>query len=257
PPTSLTSALRWRSVGPFTGGRVTTVAGVAAEPNLYYMGTAGGGVWETTDYGQHWENISDRDFKTGSIGAMAVAPSNPKIIYVGSGDSAPRNTVLTGDGMYKSTDGGKSWKQIGLADTHMINWILVDPQNPDVVYVASLGHLFAPNAERGVFKTTDGGQSWKKVLFVNNDTGAVTMAMDQSNPQVVYAAMWEMSRSHWGFSSGGPGSGLYKSTDGGATWTNITPHPGLPTGIFGKIGVAVAPSDANVVYALVQAEYKG
>ncbi|HEY8055016.1 MAG TPA: hypothetical protein VIE13_03795 [Terriglobales bacterium] len=257
PPTSLTSALRWRSVGPFTGGRVTTVAGVAAEPNLYYMGTAGGGVWETTDYGQHWENISDRDFKTGSIGAMAVAPSNPKIIYVGSGDSAPRNTVLTGDGMYKSTDGGKSWKQIGLADTHMINWILVDPQNPDVVYVASLGHLFAPNAERGVFKTTDGGQSWKKVLFVNNDTGAVTMAMDQSNPQVVYAAMWEMSRSHWGFSSGGPGSGLYKSTDGGATWTNITHNSGLPTGIFGKIGVAVAPSDGNVVYALVQAEYKG
>ncbi|HXE31183.1 MAG TPA: hypothetical protein VN515_05230 [Terriglobales bacterium] len=257
PSNPLTSALHWRNVGPFTGGRVTTVAGVASEPNIFYMGTAGGGVWMTEDYGQNWHNISDKDFKTGSIGAMAVAPSNSKIIYVGTGDSAPRNTVLTGEGMYKSTDGGTSWSFIGLGDTHMINWILVDPQNPDVVYVASLGHLFAPNPDRGVFKTTDGGQTWKKILFVNNDTGAITMAMDQTNPSVVYAAMWQMSRTHWGFSSGGPGSGLYKSTDGGANWTNISHRPGLPTGIFGKVGVAVAPTDPKVVYALIQADYKG
>src|SRR6185312_4499260 len=173
---------------------------------------------------------------------MAIAPSDPKVIYVGSGDSAPRNTVLTGEGMYKSTDGGKSWSFIGLGDTHMINWVLVDPHNPDVVYVAALGHLFAPNPDRGVFKTTDGGRTWNKILFVNNDTGAITMAMDPSNPSVVYAAMWQMSRQHWGFSSGCPGSGLYKTTDGGATWKNITHNPGLPTGIFGKVGVAVAPS---------------
>ena len=257
PPTGPTSALRWRSVGPFTGGRVNTVAGIGDEPNVFYMGTAGGGVWETDDYGYSWRNISDKDFKTGSIGAMAIAPSNSKIIYVGTGDSAPRNTVLTGEGMYKSTDGGKNWSFIGLGDTHMINWILIDPRNPDVVYVGALGHLWAPNPDRGVFKTTDGGQTWKKVLFVNNDTGAITMAMDQSNPNVVYAAMWQMSRSHWGFSSGGPGSGIYKTTDGGATWSNITHNQGLPTGIFGKVGIAVAPTDPNVVYALVQADYKG
>jgi photosystem II stability/assembly factor-like uncharacterized protein len=253
----LTSALRWRSVGPYTGGRVTTVAGIAAEPNVFYMGTAGGGVWETDDYGHNWKNISDKDFKTGSIGAMAIAPSNPKIIYVGTGDSAPRNTVLTGEGMYKSTDGGKTWTFIGLGETHIISWILVDPKNPDVVYVAALGHLFGPNPERGVFKTIDGGQTWQKILYVNDQTGAINMAMDPSNPSVVYAAMWQMSRSHWTFSSGGPGSGIYKTTDGGANWTNISHRPGLPTGIFGRAGIAVAPSSPNVVYALIQADYKG
>jgi photosystem II stability/assembly factor-like uncharacterized protein len=257
PPSQLTSALRWRSVGPYTGGRVTTVAGIADEPNVFYMGTAGGGVWESEDYGHSWKNISDKDFKCNNIGAMAIAPSNPKIIYVGTGDSAPRNTVLTGEGMYKSTDGGKTWTFIGLGETHIISWILVDPNNPDVVYVAALGHLFGTNPERGVFKTTDGGKTWQKILYVNDDTGAISMAMDPSNPQVVYAAMWQMSRRHWTFSSGGPGSGIYKTTDGGANWTNISHSPGLPTGIFGRVGIAVAPSSPNVVYALIQADYKG
>ena len=178
PPPRLTSALRWRSVGPYTGGRATAVAGIAAEPNVFYQGTAGGGVWESEDYGHNWKNISDKDFKSNNIGAMAIAPSNPKIIYVGTGDSAPRNTVLTGEGMYKSTDGGKTWTFIGLGETHIINWILVDPTNPDVVYVASLGHLFVPNSERGVFKTTDGGRTWQKILYVNDETGAIDMAMD-------------------------------------------------------------------------------
>jgi len=253
----LTKALRWRSVGPYTGGRVTAVAGIADEPSVFYMGTAGGGVWKTDDYGHSWKNISDKDFKCNNIGAMAIAPSNPKIIYVGTGDSAPRNTVLTGEGMYKSTDGGKTWKYIGLGETHIITWILVDPNNPDVVYVAALGHLFGTNPERGVFKSTDGGQTWKKILYVNDDTGAISMAMDPSHPQVVYAAMWQMSRRHWTFSSGGPGSGIYKTTDGGANWTNISHRPGLPTGIFGKVGIAVAPSNPNVVYALIQANYEG
>ncbi|MGH8316629.1 MAG: glycosyl hydrolase [Steroidobacteraceae bacterium] len=253
----LTSALQWRSVGPYTGGRVTAVAGIANKPNVFYMGTAGGGVWETENYGHSWQNISDKDFKSGNIGAMAIAPSNPKIIYVGTGDSAPRNTVLTGEGLYKSTDGGKNWKYIGLGATHIISWILVDPSNPAVVYVAALGHLFASNPERGVFKSTDGGKTWKKILYVNDGTGAISLAMDPSDPQVLYAAMWQMSRKHWTFSSGGPGSGLYKSTDGGANWTNISHRPGLPSGIFGKVGVAVAPSRPNVVYALIQANYKG
>ena len=255
-PDPLVSALHWRSVGPFTGGRVTAVAGIAGRPNLFYMGTAGGGVWESEDYGQNWRSISDKGIKTGAIGALAIAPSNPDIIYVGTGDSAPRNTVLTGDGMYKSTDAGKTWTYVGLGDTHIITWILVDPANPDVVYAAALGHLFAPNADRGVFKTTDGGRTWKKILYVDDQTGAIAMTMDPSNASVVYAAMWQMSRSHWTFSSGGPGSGIYKSTDGGATWTNISHHTGLPAGVFGRVGIAVAPSSPNTVYALIQAQYK-
>jgi photosystem II stability/assembly factor-like uncharacterized protein len=257
PSDQITSALRWRSVGPYTGGRVTTVAGIASEPNVFYMGTAGGGLWETEDYGSSWKNISDKDFKCNNIGAMAIAPSNPMIIYVGTGDSAPRNTVLTGEGMYKSTDGGKTWTFIGLGDTHIITWVLVDPTNPDVVYVAALGHLFGSNPDRGVFKTTDGGKTWQKILYVDDQTGAISMAMDPSNPSVVYAAMWQMSRSHWTFSSGGPGSGIYKTTDGGANWSNISHSPGLPTGIFGRVGIAVAPSSPNVVYALIQADYQG
>ncbi len=257
PPGRLASALSWRSVGPFTGGRVTTVAGIAAQPNVFYMGTAGGGVWESDDYGQNWKCISDKDFKNGNIGAMAIAPSNPKILYVGTGDSAPRNTVLTGEGMYKSTDGGKTWTYIGLGETHIITRILVDPQNPDVVYVAALGHLFAPNPDRGVFKSTDGGKTWQKILYVDDGTGAISLAMDPSNPSVVYASMWQISRAHWTFSSGGPGSGIYKTTDGGANWTNISHNQGLPTGIFGRTGVAVAPSSPNIVYALIQADYQG
>ena len=257
PRDQVTSALRWRSVGPYTGGRVTTVAGIAAEPNVFYMGTAGGGVWESDDYGHSWKNISDKDFKSNNIGAMAISPSNPQIIYVGTGDSAPRNTVLTGDGMYKSTDGGKTWTYIGLGETHIISWILVDPNNPDVVYVAALGHLFGPNPERGVFKTSNGGKTWQRILHVNDETGAISMAMDPSDPRVVYAAMWQMSRRHWTFSSGGSGSGIYKTTDAGTNWTNISHRPGLPTGIFGRVGIAVAPSSPNVVYALIQADYKG
>ncbi|HLI19403.1 MAG TPA: hypothetical protein VKV22_14190, partial [Rhodanobacteraceae bacterium] len=259
PTTKLTSALHWRSVGPYSGGRVTSVAGVPGQPNRYYAGYAGSGVWETDDYGQHWKNLTDKYFKpdtSGTVGAIAVAQSNPKIIYAGTGDSAPRNTVLTGHGVYKSTDAGKTWKYVGLGETHIITWILVDPKNPDVVYVGALGHLFAPNPERGVFKSTDGGKTWNKMLYVDDHTGVATMAMDPQNPDVLYVAMWQMSRHPWTFASGGPGSGIYKTTDGGKTWKNITHNPGLPTGDFGKVGLAVAPSDPNVVYALVQARYK-
>ncbi|HEX5460180.1 MAG TPA: hypothetical protein VFX20_09430 [Steroidobacteraceae bacterium] len=259
-PAQLAGALHWRNIGPYIGGRVTTVAGVPGKPNLYYAGFADGGVWTTEDYGNHWKNVTDKYFNpdtSGSVGAIAVAPSNPKIIYAGTGDSAPRNTVVTGHGMYKSADAGKTWSYIGLGETHIITWILVDPNNPDVVYVAALGHLFGPNADRGVFKTMDGGRTWKKILYVNDHTGAATLAMNPRNPQVVYASMWQMSRRPWTFSSGGPDSGIYKSTDGGATWSNITHNPGLPTGIIGKASLAVAPSDPDVVYAMVQARVAG
>jgi len=252
----LTSALHWRNVGPFYGGRVTSVAGVASEPYRFYAAYAGGGIWETTDYGVHWKPISDKHFTTGNIGAIAVAPSNPKVIYAGTGDPAIRNTFLTGNGMYKSADGGKTWSHIGLEKTHVISWIAIDPHDPDVVYAAALGHVWAPNPERGVYKTVDGGKHWEKVLFVNDKTGAIALAMDPSNPQVLYATMWETYRRPWTYSSGGPGSGIYKTTDGGAHWSNITHNKGLPTGIFGKVGIAVAPSNPKIVYALIQAKYK-
>ena len=257
PSTQLTQALQWRSLGPYRGGIVETVAGVASEPNRYYMGAGGGGVWETDDYGNDWKNISDKYFKSNNIGAIAVAPSNPKIIYVGTGNPAFRNTFLTGDGMYKSTDGGKTWGHIGLDKTGIVSWIIVDPNDPNVVYAAALGQGWASNPDRGVFKSTDGGQTWKKILYVDDKTGAITLGMAPSSPQVLYATMWQAYRRHWMLSSGGPGSGIYKTTDGGAKWTNISHNAGLPPGIWGKVTVAVAPSDPNVVYTLMQVKYRG
>src|SRR6185312_9306142 len=224
PPAGLAGALHWRSLGPYRGGIVETVAGVASQPNRYYMGAGGGGVWESDDYGSDWRNISDKYFKNNNIGAIAVAPSNPDIIYVGTGNPAFRNTFLTGDGMYKSTDGGRTWSRIGLEKTGIISWIIVDPNDANVVYAAALGQGWASNPDRGVFKSTDGGATWKKILYVDDKTGAITLGMAPSKPQVLYASMWQAYRRHWMLSSGGPGSGLYKTTDGGATWTNISHH---------------------------------
>jgi photosystem II stability/assembly factor-like uncharacterized protein len=257
PPAELTHALQWRSLGPYRGGIVQSVAGVASKPNRYYMGAGGGGVWESNDYGQNWKNISDKYFTNNNIGAIAVAPSNPQIIYVGTGNPAFRNTFLTGDGMYKSTDGGKTWSHIGLDKTGIISWIIVDPNDPNVVYAAAMGQGWVSNPDRGVFKSTDGGQTWKKILYVDDKTGAATMAMDSSNPQVLYVSMWQAYRTHWMLSSGGPGSGIYKTTDGGAHWSNLTHKPGLPPEISGNVNVAVAPSDPNVVYTMMQVKYRG
>lgn len=252
----LTGALQWRSVGPYRGGVVIAVTGVTQHPNRFYMGSTGGGVWETNNYGQTWDNISDKYFDNSNIGAIAVAPSDPNVIYVGTGNPDVRNTMLTGDGMYKSTDGGKTWTKDGLAATEIISRIVVDPNNPDIVYVAALGHVLASNPQRGIYKSTDGGHTWGKILYVNDQTGAIDIEMDPSNPRTLYVAMWQVSRKPWLLSSGGPGSGIYKSTDAGVTWTNITHAAGLPTGIFGRVGLAVAQSDPSVVYAVVQAKYQ-
>jgi photosystem II stability/assembly factor-like uncharacterized protein len=253
------AGLQWRSIGPFIGGRVVAVAGVPQNPNLFYMGTVGGGIWKSTDYGLHWENISDATLPKGasSIGAIAVAPSDPNVIYAGSGESDPRGTMITGQGMYKSTDAGKTWHYAGLAATHTITAIAIDPKDPDTVYVSSLGHVFKDNPDRGVFKTTDGGKTWNKVLYVDAKIGADDVVLDQRNPNVLYATMWQMYRTPWKLSSGGPGSGVYKSVDAGAHWTKISSNPGFAHPLLGKMGVTVSPADPNVVYAIVQAHDGG
>lgn len=257
PAADLTAALHWRSLGPYRGGIVEAVAGVASKPNRYYMGAGGGGVWESNDYGHNWKNISDKYFANNNIGAIAVAPSDPKVIYVGTGNPAFRNTFLTGDGMYKSVDGGRTWRRNGLSKTGIISWIIVDPQNPDVVYVAAMGQGWVSNPQRGVYKSTDGGRTWKKILYVDAKTGAISLAMDPADPQVLYATMWQAYRRHWMLSSGGPGSGIYKTTDGGAHWVDISHARGLPPGIWGINTVAVAPSRPNVVYLMIQVKYRG
>jgi len=253
---SLFQDLRWRLIGPFRGGRVLAVSGVPGQPDHFYFGSVNGGVWETNDAGRTWQPIFDGQ-PIGSIGALAVAPSDPRIIYVGSGEADMRSDIAQGDGMYKSADGGKTWSHIGLADTQQIGRVLVHPRNPDVVYVAALGHPYGPNAERGVFRSTDGGKSWRKVLGKDDDTGAIDLAFEPGKPEVIYAALWQTRRTPWNIypPSNGPGSGLYKSTDGGDTWIPVTGH-GLPAKP-GRIGLAVAPSQPRRVYAIVDADEGG
>jgi photosystem II stability/assembly factor-like uncharacterized protein len=252
------SKLTWRSVGPYIGGRVVAIDGVASQPNLFYMGTVDGGVWRSTDYGLEWKNITDKwPGASDSIGAVAVAPSNPNVIYAGTGESDIRGDMITGDGVYKSSDAGTTWSYAGLRETHTTMALLIDPHDPNTVYVASMGHVFVPGPERGVFKSTDGGNSWRKVLFVDDKTGVDGLVMDPNNPAVLYAAAWQAYRKPWQLSSGGPGSGIYKSTDAGEHWTNITQRPGFPGGVIGKIGLAVAPSNPNILYASVQAKDGG
>jgi photosystem II stability/assembly factor-like uncharacterized protein len=259
PQQQLMSKLTWRSIGPYIGGRVVAVAGVPSKPDLFYMGGVEGGIWKSTDYGQNWTNISDASLPgvASPIGDMAVADSNPDIIYAGTGESDIRNDFDTGDGIYKSIDAGKTWKYAGLRDTRTTGKLAIDPRDPNVVYVATLGHVFAPNPERGIFKTTNGGKTWKRVLFVNDLTGGVDLSMDKRHPNVLYAAMWQEQRFPWKLVSGGPGSRLYKTTDSGAHWSLLSRNPGFATGTLGKIGVSVAQSDPRVVYAIVQATNGG
>jgi photosystem II stability/assembly factor-like uncharacterized protein len=259
PTSKLTSKLQWRSVGPYIGGRVVTVTGVPGDADLFYMGAVGGGIWKSTDYGLTWKNISDGKLHSASpsVGAIAVAPSNPKIIYAGMGESDIRTDMIPGDGVYKSTDAGQTWNYVGLRDTHTVSNIVIDPNNPDVVYASSMGHVFKPNPDRGVFKSTDGGKTWRKILFVNDETGAINLVMEPANPEVLYAAMWQAQRTPWSLVSGGPGSGIYKTTDGGAHWTDITHSEGLPKGLLGRIGIGVTAANPDVVYAIIQAKEGG
>ncbi len=249
--------MKWRCIGPYRGGRVTAAAGIPSQPYTYYFGATGGGVWKTEDGGINWKPVSDGFFKTGSVGAIAVSESDPNIVYVGMGEVPMRGNVSHGDGMYKSSDAGKTWKQVGLSDTNQISRIRIHPQNPEIVYVAALGHVYGPNQERGVFRTKDGGKTWQKVLYRDNKTGAVDLILDPSNPRIMYAALWEFFRTPYSLSSGGPGCGLFKSTDGGDTWNEISRNRGLPRGMLGKIGVAVSPARHDRVWAIIEAKDGG
>lgn len=248
---ALYEGLRWRELGPFRGGRSSSATGVRGNPNLYYFGTVGGGVWRTQDAGQTWDNISDKYFG-GSIGAVAVAESDPNVIYVGEGEQTLRNNVASGAGLWRSTDAGATWKSIGLQDSRHIARIRVHPKNADVLYVAALGNLWKPNEMRGVFRSMDGGQTWKKVLYINDKAGAADLILDPNNPRILYASTWNMTRNGYRMDSGGPDSKLWKSTDGGDTWENLSDKPGMPSGINGIIGVTVSPQNSNRIWAIIE-----
>ncbi len=248
--------LQYRQIGPFRGGRSAAVTGVPNQPTTFYFGGTGGGVWKTHDGGSNWQNISD-GFFGGSIGAVAVSEWDPNVIYVGGGEKTVRGNVSHGDGMWKSLDKGKTWKHIGLGDSRRIPRIRIHPKNPDLVYVAALGHLFGPNEQRGVFRSKDGGQTWEKVLFVSNEVGAVDLIMDPTNPRVLYASTWRVLRTPYSLESGGEGSGLWKSTDGGDSWQNLMDKKGMAKGTVGIIGVTVSPANPNRVWAIVEAEKGG
>ncbi|HEX8905224.1 MAG TPA: hypothetical protein VF771_10305 [Longimicrobiaceae bacterium] len=253
------AGLRWRMIGPFRGGRTVAAVGVPSRPGTFYIGVNNGGVWRTTDYGRVWTPIFD-DQPTGSIGAIAVSESNPDVIYVGSGEGLQRPDLSTGDGIFKSTDGGKTWTHLGLPDAQQVPQLIVDPRNPDRVFAAVLGHPYGPNAERGIFRSTDGGRTWQKVLYRDENTGGMDLAFDPRNPQTVFAVLWSARQAPWeigGSFTLSRNNGLYKSTDGGATWRQIT--NGIPSADdgLGRIGIEVARSDPRRMYAIIGARRGG
>ncbi len=250
----LLDSLEWRCIGPHRGGRVVAVAGDVSQVMTFYMGACAGGVWKTTDGGLYWRNVSDGYFNTAAIGALAVSAADPNVIYAGTGESTIRGNVSHGDGVYKSDDAGLSWQHIGLSDTRHIGKIVIHPRDSDVVFVAALGHAFGPNEERGVFRSTDGGGSWQKVLYKSERAGSHDIAMDVNNPRILFAAVWQAQRYPHKLENGGPECGLWRSMDGGDSWQEITRKPGLPTGLLGKIGVAISPVQAGRVWAVIEAE---
>ncbi len=237
-------ALRWRCIGPPRGGRVVAVAGDTHHKSVFYFGACAGGVWKTVDGGLYWRCVTDGFLGSATIGALAVARSDSNVIYAGTGETTIRLDVSYGDGLYKSTDAGRSWSHAGLRETKQIGRICIHPQDPDLVYVAALGDIFGPHAERGVYRSRDGGKRWEKILHRDADTGAVDLSMDPTNPRILFATFWQTRRNFWNISSGGPGSGLFRSLDGGDSWEEISRHPGLPTGPLGKLGVTVSPARA-------------
>ncbi len=253
---NLYSGLHWRFIGPFRGGRSNGVTGVPGQPNTFYFGSVGGGVWKSENSGRTWNPIFDSQ-PVASIGAIAVAPSNPNVVYVGTGEADMRSQISFGNGMYKSTDAGKTWAHTSLDNTRQIGRILVDPRNPDIVFVAALGHAYGANPERGVYRSKDGGTSWQKVLFKSDNIGAIDLAIDPENSREVYATLWNTRRPPWAIypPSYGPGSGIFKSVDGGDTWQQLT--SGLPTEQVGRIGIAVAPTKSNLLYAIIDAKQGG
>ncbi len=250
--------LKWRSIGPFRGGRVATVTGIDSQPDVYYFGAVGGGVWKTTNGGNSWQAVSDgQPFGTASVGAIAVSQSDPNVVYAGMGEYDIRGNVSHGDGVYKSMDAGKTWKHSGLENTRQIARIIVNPHNPDLVYVAALGHVWGPNEERGIYRSKDGGKTWEKIYGRGPKAGAIELVFDPTNPNILYAGFWEVYRKPWDLESGGPGSGLFKSTDGGDSWTDLTGNPGLPKGTIGNIGITVSAANPDRIYALLEAQEGG
>ena len=254
---TLMAGYRWRNIGPDRGGRSIAASGVKGRPNEAYFGATGGGLWKTVDGGETWQPVTDGQIRSASVGAVAVSETQPDLVFIGMGETAIRGNIMPGDGVYRSRDAGKSWTPVGFSESHGISKIRIHPTNPDIVFVASFGKYSVPSPERGVFKSTDGGTTWKKVLFRDEKTGAIDIAFDRSNPNVMYAALWEAYRKEYQMSSGGPGSGLFKSTDGGETWTEITRNPGLPAGLIGRIGVATTAANSKRVYALVENDSGG
>ncbi len=255
-PDSLFKAMKWRNIGPTRGGRVTAVSGVIQDPFTFYFGSTGGGVWKTRDGGATWLNISDGYFRTGSVGAIAVAPSDPNVIYVGMGEAAIRGVMTShGDGVYKSTDAGETWEHIGLGKARQISRIAVHPDDPDVAFVGVQGSPYAPTEERGVYRTLDGGSSWERILFVDSFSGVSSLSMDPNNSRVLYAAFWDHQRMPWKVRSGGPGSGIWKTSDSGESWTQLS--EGLPDSLMGKIGVVVSPASSSRVYAIIESQQGG
>ena len=247
-------ALKWRCIGPTRAGRVVAVAGDPGDRNVFYFGACAGGVWKTTDAGVYWRCVTDGYLSSASIGGLAVAPSDPNVIYAGTGETSIRLDVSYGDGVYKSTDAGRTWGHLGLRETRFIKRIRIHPHDPDRVYVAALGDIFGPNEERGVFRSEDGGTTWRKMLYRDADSGCLDLAIDPNNPRILFATFWQTRRSFWNLSSGGPGSGVFRSTDGGESWTDITRYPGLPAGVLGKMGIAASPARAGRVWLLAEAE---
>src|SRR5262245_44194896 len=253
----LLASFKWRSIGPDRGGRSIAVTGVKGQPKVAYFGAVGGGLWKTTDGGMKWAPVTDGQLTSSSVGAVAVSESRPDTVFIGMGESCIRGNIMPGDGVYKSTDAGKTWTHIGFTGSDAISKIRIHPTNPDIVFVADFGKYGTPSDERGIFKTTDGGKTWKKVLFRDNKTGGIDVAIDRKNPNVMFAGLWEAYRVEYQMSSGGPGSGLFKSTDGGETWREITRATGLPQGLVGKISIAISGADSNRIYALIENDKGG